>query len=503
MSDTGRPPSSHSSAFSRHHRLSADTAPLPRRLSGLSSASSRRSVPHPEHQQPPAGRQTGLGNFNVSGYYVPGNLGDLDAVTEGLGSLGATREYTLECFEIGEDAVPKPRLLSRAEILREIRGIDGTHAMYIARKKSQGLLFGSNVSAGMGLVAPSAAASFAAGREASAAAAAFSKKQVKRYLRSSVQSRDIRQIDPAFSQKPALWVRHNAVVISMEHIRAIITHCKLYIFDTEHPRVADSIAVVQRVIEAGGKGRDAFEGEVPFEFRALEGLFMNLCSNLSSDFEAIEPEVKQRLESKQTSSDILDEFRFFQQKTSQFSARVRKLQAVFQSVLDDDDDMSNMYLTELLNATRDRTGSRDASDHNEVEYLLESYLQVIDDLANKAELMAESISDSQNLLEIHLNTQQNRLLLVELVITVVTTALAFAGLVTAIFGMNFPLPVAVQVLPSSYYYFLGALVLTAVLSVSILGGMMRYLRRHGIYGGLYGTGKKKKKRGGAAKSGEG
>ena len=44
------------------------------------------------------------------------------------------------------------------------------------------------------------------------------KRGLLKFFRGSLQSRDIRQVDPAFSARPVLWVRHNAILLSLEQI---------------------------------------------------------------------------------------------------------------------------------------------------------------------------------------------------------------------------------------------------------------------------------------------
>ena len=54
------------------------------------------------------------------------------------------------------------------------------------------------------------------------------KRGLLQFFRGSLQGRDIRQVDPAFSGKPALWVRHNAILVSLEQIRGLILYNKLF-----------------------------------------------------------------------------------------------------------------------------------------------------------------------------------------------------------------------------------------------------------------------------------
>lgn len=99
-----------------------------------------------------------------------------------------------------------------------------------------------------------------------------------------------------------------------------------------------------------------------------------------------------------------------------------------QDLLDCDEDMANMYLTEIHN---NYGHVRNALDHESVEMLLENYLQIIDFLYSRGQLLSTSVQDAENLVEMRLDELQNRLLLVELFIDSLSLVFGVGTLVSA------------------------------------------------------------------------
>eukprot|EP00181_Compsopogon_caeruleus_P004808 CAMPEP_0184679160 /NCGR_PEP_ID=MMETSP0312-20130426/1985_1 /TAXON_ID=31354 /ORGANISM="Compsopogon coeruleus, Strain SAG 36.94" /LENGTH=415 /DNA_ID=CAMNT_0027128429 /DNA_START=434 /DNA_END=1678 /DNA_ORIENTATION=- len=306
----------------------------------------------------------------------------------------SSRRSELECFEFVPSGEFNLCRISRADILHEAREIAAVRFDLDARVrvssrnwKSQTLVKGDRA--------------------------------LRKYLGNSLMPRDIRQVDPAFSAKPALWVRHNAIIVSLESVRAIIFYHKLYLFDPKNPVVERAAKVLSSRLAAS-----AYE---PFEFRAMEGIFVHICMTLEVDFISIDPGIRKLLSEfpHRLTAEMLEALRLSEQKLKSFNSRASQVQHVMTEILEEDEDMANMYLTEIHKNPR---VARNPLDHDFVEVLFESYLQVVDDLAGKGQLLIEMINDSENLIEIHLDTVQNKLLLVDLIVTLMTTIVTFGSM---------------------------------------------------------------------------
>ena len=306
------------------------------------------------------------------------------------------------------------------------------------------------------------------------------KKGLLKFFRGSLQTRDIRQVDPAFSAKPALWVRHNAILVSLEQIRAIVLYNKLFLFDPDNPKVQKGVKIISERLDKTQE-KDIDLSNMPYEFRALEGILVNVCMNLEKDFASLEPTILENLDDLPTrlTSRQLEELRSFKQRLSQFSARSQDVQRVLQDVLEEDENMVNMYLTEKNVYPKH---IRSPVEHEEIEILAESYLQVVDHLTNRAKLLDNAIDDTEDLVTIRLDTIRNRILFVELTLNIISLAFGAGSLVAGIFGMNLSIPVFKEENLSQIYFFM-----CVFLILSSIAGLYWWLFKWCKEKGLYST----------------
>ena len=88
--------------------------------------------------------------------------------------------------------------------------------------------------------------------------------------------------------------------------------------------------------------------------------------SLEKDFSSLEPTILENLDDLPTklTSRQLEELRSFKQRLSQFSARSQEVQRVIQEILEEDENMTNMYLTEKSTFPKHR---RNLVEHEEIE----------------------------------------------------------------------------------------------------------------------------------------
>jgi magnesium transporter len=395
-------------------------------------------------------------------------VSDVQGDTTLVESSQAARWYKLACCEILADGTVNDRLLSRAEIMqaaRETMPKNAPSPKVVARWLGRPEEESSELR--------EFSARYGGGKEASHKAM---QKALRNYLRNSLQPRDIRQVDPAFSAKPALWVRHSALVVSLEGVRAIVLHNRIFLFDPDNSVVHTAINVIQQSIMTSP---DLLEDpNMPFEFKALEGIFITGIMGLEREFNELKPNISRHLNElpNQLTTKMLEELRANKQTLNQFMSRASNVRGVLEALLDEDEDMANMYLTEKHNLP---SHSREVVDHDEVEMLLEAYMQVVDELVNRADLLSNEIEDTEDLVMIHLDTLRNRLLSVELALSVVSMTFGFGGFMGGIFGMNLQIPLYES--SASKFYFLGVVVIVVLFVVIVPWVSLSALKRRGLY----------------------
>jgi len=535
----------------------------------------------------------GGGRDGGSGHGGEEDLEDMDteaflAQLPGDGNYGTRYANSLECLQIDQHGRMKRRQMTRSQLLSEARS---TLPQAVPSPKQIGdwMLAENEASAEMRAFA-------------SRVGIKSSRKGLRNYLRNALQARDIRQVDPAFTAKPALWVRHSALVISLDAVRALILHNKMFLFNPTHAAVRAAVPAIRASILSdggmsltsmgdessggvkdkagmelpngsgkggrcdknggggGAAGRDGGDGgggggggggngSAPFELRALEGVLAHIVDVLERDWEALEPRISTGLHTLPTrlTTTALEALRVNKQALNHFHARSQKLQHVLQEVLDEDEDMANMYLTEKhghadasraggggggrgagvsngspLGGRSDGNGAagggggrnerggggggggsggggsdgdggggggadggggggggRAAGDHDEVEIMLEAYLQVVDDVTNRAELLEAAVEDTEDLAAIHLDTLRNRLLMIETALSVVSLTFTVGSVVAGVLGMN--LPISAFESPNSPWYFLAVSLSILLFVVGASWATLHFLKRRGLY----------------------
>ena len=113
-----------------------------------------------------------------------------------------------------------------------------------------------------------------------------------------------------------------------------------------------------------------------------------------------------------------------------------------------------------------------------MENLLEAYFILIDNAFDKLETLDEFIDDTEDLINLELDSHRNQLIQLELILTTCTFAVAVAGMVAGIFGMNIPYGIDGGGTPPWVFY----VVVVATLGGCFLmfAGIYVYCKRKGI-----------------------
>uniref|UniRef100_A0A803LW64 Magnesium transporter n=1 Tax=Chenopodium quinoa TaxID=63459 RepID=A0A803LW64_CHEQI len=183
--------------------------------------------------------------------------------------------------------------------------------------------------------------------------------------RVQIHARDLRILDPLLSYPSTILGREKAIVLNLEHIKAIITADEVLLRDPLEENVIPVVQELQRRLSPGsaahkvhGDGKESGghdveateEDESPFEFRALEVALDSICSFLAArttDLETAAYPALDELTSK-ISSRNLDRVRKLKSAMTRLTARVQKVRDELEQLLDDDGDMADLYLSRKL-----------------------------------------------------------------------------------------------------------------------------------------------------------
>lgn len=140
------------------------------------------------------------------------------------------------------------------------------------------------------------------------------------------------------------------------------------------------------------EGRSA--GSLPYEFRALEAVLISVTAGLEGEFEGVrEPVVKVLRELEEDiDRDKLRHLLIYSKKLGTFEQKARLVRDAIDDLLEADDDLASMYLTEKAQGKK-----RTEDDHNEVEMLLESYHKVCDEIVQVSGNLVSNIRNTEEM----------------------------------------------------------------------------------------------------------
>ncbi|CAM8881627.1 unnamed protein product [Rhodiola kirilowii] len=343
--------------------------------------------------------------------------------------------------------------------------------------------------------------------------------------RVEINARDLRILDPLLSYPSTILGREKVIVLNLEHIKAIITADEVLMRDPQDQFVIPVIEELRRrlpveQVSSKGQGEDDEqqggqndaetdeEREFPFEFRALEVALEAICSFLDARTRELETDTYPALDelTSKISSRNLDRVRKLKSAMTRLTNRVQKVRDEIEQLLDDDEDMEDLYLSRKLAGADSSpvSGSADPAFHNsptlgsriskmsrasaasindeidveELEMLLEALFMQIDGTMNKLTTLREYIDDTEDYINIQLDNKRNQLIQLELFLGSGTLCLSVYSLVAAIFGMNIPYTWNKH----HSHIFKWVVVLTGVLSGSILLTILVFARQKGLVG---------------------
>ncbi|KAJ5365601.1 Mg2+ transporter protein CorA-like/Zinc transport protein ZntB [Penicillium concentricum] len=248
--------------------------------------------------------------------------------------------------------------------------------------------------------------------------------------------RDLRKIDS--STLPHILVRPRAILINLLHLRVLIKADRVLVFDAYGS--TDSYMQSLFIYDLEGKlrqrqsqGAAQPSQSLPYEFRALEAVLISVTSGLEEEFNGVRDPVVRVLRAleEDIDRDKLRHLLIYSKKLGTFEQKARLVRDAIDDLLEADDDLAAMYLSERSNGKE-----REEDDHQEVEMLLESYHKVCDEIVQASGNLVTNIRNTEEVVKAILDANRNSLMLMDLKFSIGTLGLATGTLFSALYGMN-------------------------------------------------------------------
>lgn len=253
--------------------------------------------------------------------------------------------------------------------------------------------------------------------------------------------RDLRKIERSRKNDlvPSLLVRKNGILISLLTIRALIKPDMVIIFDSVGSGISlDSRThktfIADLTLKLNNEGTNGLNKDpLPYEFRALEAIFVSALSNMSGEMKVLLTVCKGILKDLEYSI-TRDKLRFLLMQNKKLTVFRRKavlVREMLDDLLDQDDVLCEMYLTD-----KQAGKIREKDDHAEIEMLLETYYSHVDEVVQIIESAISNVKTTEEIINIILDSNRNQLLLLGIQFTIGMLSLGGAIWVGSLYGMN-------------------------------------------------------------------
>ena len=119
-------------------------------------------------------------------------------------------------------------------------------------------------------------------------------------------------------------------------------------------------------------------------------------------------------------------------KLNGFLSRSRGVKVAVTEVLENDGDMALMYLTDAQKGHL----KTEKSNLEDLELLLESFEKQVEEVISEIDQICANVNNTQEIVELILDSNRNRLLTLDLGTSIVTLGVSAATLFVGLFGMN-------------------------------------------------------------------
>ncbi|XP_031122203.1 magnesium transporter MRS2-11, chloroplastic [Ipomoea triloba] len=265
---------------------------------------------------------------------------------------------------------------------------------------------------------------------------------------SGLRPRDIRSVDPSLwltNSMPSLLVREHAILLNLGSLRAIVMQESVLIFNYNRKGGKAFIdALLPRLNPKNMNGGPS----MPFVLEVVEAALHSRIQRLEQRLWDLEPRVQALLEvlPNRLTADVLEQLRISKQTLVELGSRAGDLKQMLLDILEDTHEIRRIC---IMGRNCTLTKGNDEmecavplekqiaeEEEEEIEMLLENYLQRCESCHGQAERLLDSAKEMEDSIAVNLSSRRLEVSRVELLLQVGAFCVAIGALVSGIFGMN-------------------------------------------------------------------
>lgn len=293
-------------------------------------------------------------------------------------------------------------------------------------------------------------------------------------------------------KRSAIAVRNNQILIRMENVRALICKSHCLLFDAHRPRKESLKSFTNgdpTIPDPAQHAREAFaslmadhakqllkdtQNQLPFHLHMIEYMLDETCSFFHQKVERLKLVADRILEELTTdvSTGGLQRLLPLKRALTEVEHDVRDTHEAMDQILGSDDALDALCLKEYAAEGELPKKEQQANKIRQAAAdLIVSYQREIDDAGGALEEMRKGMDSAQEVWELGLDTTRNRIITMNLYISIATVTLSLATLPASYFGMN--LTSGIEEHPHMFYWVMGT---TSALAFTCFVGLIFFLR---------------------------
>ncbi len=244
----------------------------------------------------------------------------------------------------------------------------------------------------------------------------------------SMPPRDLRPIF-SLSQVATIFSRGNGVVMNLGFVKLLIGADKVLVSNLDNDEIEGIFlpGLIKRIKESTGK--ESFE-LVVFDYALNHKV--NKMRSVIEDLEKHVSRLLKKISGERIQDKTFEDLLRLKKKISKFEIIVKENEGAALEVLEDDEELRELCLSDK----NKRSKKMIEETVDEVESVLDSFAEQLEEMSYKIGEFKENIDDTQEVLTLKMNSRRNTIIRFDLIATLVTALFSLMAVITGLYGMN-------------------------------------------------------------------